>query len=66
MKKMYQTPSEKVVKIQVTNIICGSDTVTTVVTNDTENPIGLGGGGDGGSIGGEPRSRMLDGWDEEY
>lgn len=63
MKKMYQTPSEKVVKIQVTHIICGSGTVDNLDGNGDLNPVIGPGTGTGDS---EPRSRMLDGWDDEY
>ena len=61
MKKNYQKPSMKVIKIQHSGIICGS--VRGVESGDTG--IGFGGGGSGPS-----RARSFGGfdwddWDEE-
>ena len=57
MKKNYQKPSMKVIKIQHQGIICTSGTVTNVESGDTG--IGFGGGGSGPS-----RARSFGGWDD--
>ena len=59
MKRVYQKPVLRVVKIQQTHIICASDPVRSVDGGDTG--IGYGGGGSGPA-----RARQHGGidWDE--
>ena len=59
MKKQYQQPAMKVVKMQHQGFVCTSDPVRSVNGGDTG--IGYGGGGSGPV---RARARGFSGWDE--
>ena len=64
MKKNYQQPVMKMVKMQSENVICAGSNVTNVNGGDTG--IGYGGGGNATTTGGGPaRSGSTSIWEEE-
>ena len=61
MKKQYMKPTMMVAEIQQTAMICGSEVTKASGNADLE----YAGAGDGDQVGGAPRSRQHNVWDED-
>ena len=62
MKKNYLAPSMTVMEIHAASLLSGSGQEVKSISPGT---VGYGGAGNGSNIGGSPRSRGFDGWDDE-